>query len=86
MGGEVLELLNDRAARLEREAREQGIEEGREIGIQQGIEKGIEKGIEQGIEQGKAQGIDELATELHKRGIDQELIDEAVAAIGKAKG
>ena len=36
MGGEVLELIWDRAERLEREAREQGLRDGREQGIEQG--------------------------------------------------
>ena len=41
MGGEVLELMRERAERLEREAELRG------------IELGVERGIEQGIEQGK---------------------------------
>ena len=97
MGGEVLELLHDRAERLEREgvARgieigiQQGIEQGIEQGIQQGIEQGIEQGIQQGIEQGieqgraegRAQGFDELADALKERGFDAAAIDEVIASL-----
>ncbi|MDO4798263.1 MAG: hypothetical protein Q4A01_09645 [Coriobacteriales bacterium] len=35
MGGEVLELINERAARLEREAREQGLK----LGLEQGADQ-----------------------------------------------
>jgi peptidoglycan glycosyltransferase len=43
MGGEVLELMRERAERLEREAKQQGFEQGLEQGIEQGIERGIEQ-------------------------------------------
>ena len=51
MGGEVLELMRDRAARLEREAREQGIE--------QGIKRGIEQGIGTLLDELRARGVAE---------------------------
>ena len=51
MGGEVLELINDRAERLEREAEARGIE--------MGIEQGIEQGIDSLANQLKKQGVDE---------------------------
>lgn len=73
MGGEVLELWRERAARLEQEARE--------LGIELGIERGIEQGVEQGIEQGIEQGVDDLARRLRERGVDDALIDEAIASM-----
>lgn len=81
MGGEVLELLNDRAERLEREAEARGIERGIQQGIERGIEQGIQQGIQQGIDQGKKQGIDSLVAELMERGVDEGLIREAVFAL-----
>lgn len=73
MGGEVLELLHDRAERLERE----GIARGIEIGLAQGLEQGLEQGREQGLEQ----GYSELAHALKERGIDATTIDEVVATL-----
>lgn len=61
MGGEVLELLNDRAQRLEREAEN----------------RGLERGIEQGIEQGAT----DLADLLKGLGVDEEVIDKAMATL-----
>jgi hypothetical protein len=81
MGGEVLELLNERAERLEREAEARGIERGIQQGIERGIEQGIQQGIQQGIDQGKKQGIDSLVAELMERGVDERLIHEAVFAL-----
>lgn len=78
MGGEVLELLNDRAARLEREAEERGIERG----IEQGIEQGKELGIKQGVEQ----GIGDLVAQLKARGVDERVIADSVAALRAARG
>lgn len=52
MGGVVLELMRERAARLEREAEERG--------VKQGIEQGIKQGIEQGIEQGRLEVLADL--------------------------
>lgn len=73
MGGEVLELLNDRAARMEREAREQG--------FQRGVEQGIEQGIEQGEAQGSERAVRELSAQLSALGVERSLIDRAVAAM-----
>ena len=64
MGGEVLELLNERAERLEREAHAEG------------IKQGIEQGIEQDIEQGEV----DLIAQLKERGVDESLVAEALAA------
>ena len=71
MGGEVLELMRERAERLEREAEERGRE--------QGVEQGLAEGREQGLEQ----GIDALASQLRARGIDENVIEEAMAAARK---
>lgn len=65
MGGEVLELMRERAARLEREAET----------------RGIELGIEQGIEQGQERGIKTLSEELRAQGVDGALIEAAIATI-----
>ena len=64
MGVEILELLNERAERLEREARSEG------------IKAGIKQGIEQGIEQGEV----DLMTQLKERGVDESVVAEALAA------
>ncbi|MBR3315515.1 MAG: hypothetical protein IKG18_15410 [Atopobiaceae bacterium] len=61
MGGQVLELLNDRAERLEREAREEGRKEGRK--------------------EGREEGVQSLATQLKERGIDEQIIAEAIASL-----
>ena len=72
MGGEVLELMRDRAERLEREAEARGIE--------LGIEQGIEQGIAQGIAQGRSQAIEELVALLRERGVDEAIISEFAAS------
>ena len=63
MGGEVWELMHERAERLEREAREQG----------------VAQGLEQGLEQGREQGIEQLAQMLQERGIDKDLVEQVAA-------
>ena len=77
MGGEVLELLNDRAERLEREAESRGLEQG----IKRGIEQGIEQGMEQGIAQGVERGASDLAELLKDLGVGKEVIDEAMQTL-----
>ena len=67
MGGEILELMRERATRLEEEALELGIEQGKQLGIEQGIEQGIER----------------LANELRQRGVDEETIQSAIASLSK---
>jgi predicted transposase YdaD len=61
-----------------KQGKEQGIEQGRKQGIEQGKEQGIEQGKEQGIEQGIEQGRKEkeieMAINLLKSGVDQEII------------
>ena len=83
MGGEVLELMRERAERLEREAEERGIEQGREIGIEQGIEQGIERGIEQGKVEVLAELVREGSLSVEsaaaKLGVDVERFNELVA-------
>ena len=64
MGGEVLELMGERAVRLEREAKQKGIKEG--------IERGIEQGIEQGIER--------MAAQLEGQGMSKDAIARIVEA------
>lgn len=57
MGGEVLELLNDRAERMAREAEERGLADGMK------------------------QGASNLAELLRARGVEEDLIEEAMAAL-----
>lgn len=71
MGGEVLELLNDRAKRMEREAHEKGLAEGRA--------EGREEGRAEGRIEGHEQAVDELSRKLSALGVDQETIEKAVA-------
>jgi hypothetical protein len=73
MGGEVLELLNDRAERLEREAESRGLE--------RGLKRGLERGLEQGLERGLEQGASDLADLLKELGVGEEVIDEAMSAL-----
>ena len=77
MGGEVLELLNDRAKRLEHEAEDRGLA----LGLQQGMEQGLQQGMEQGIEQGMEQGASDLANLLKGLGIEEEILDQAIEAL-----
>ena len=65
MGGEVLELLHERAERLEREA----------------LDRGLEQGLEQGLEEGLEGGLSGLAARLKERGIDAAAIDEEMAKV-----
>ena len=51
MGGEVLELLHERAERLEREAWDRG--------LRRGTEQGLEQGLESIMAQLRAHGVDE---------------------------
>lgn len=76
MGGEVLELLHERAARLEREA----LEEGRKLGRKQGLEQGLERGLERGLKQGAEQAIETMSAELISMGVDEECVARVVAA------
>jgi flagellar biosynthesis/type III secretory pathway protein FliH len=69
MGGEVLELLNDRAERLEREAESRG------------LERGLAQGLAQGLEQGLEQGASDLADLLKELGVGEEVIDKAMSAL-----
>ena len=65
MGGEVLELLNDRAERMAREAEERGLADG--------MERGMER------------GASDLAELLRARGVEEDLIEEAMAALRERK-
>lgn len=77
MGGEVLELLNDRAERLEREAESRGLAWGMQRGMEEGLEKGLEKGLEEGLEK----GANDLAELLKELGVSEELVDKAMEAL-----
>ena len=69
MGGEVLELLNDRAERMAREAEERGLADG--------MKRGMERGMEQ--------GASDLAELLRARGVEEDLIEEAMATLRERK-
>ena len=73
MGGEVLELLNDRAERLEREAESRG------------LERGMKQGMKQGMKDGLEQGASELADLLKELGVGEEVLDEAMSALRKKR-
>ena len=64
------------------EAKEEGIEEGLQKGIEQGLQKGLEQGREEGLEEGLQKGkLDnqkEIIFNMHKMGIEIELIAKAV--------
>ena len=60
MGGEVLELLNDRAQRLEREAEQRGIEQGIEQGVTSLSEKLERLGVDASLIQ---EAVAELRSE-----------------------
>lgn len=71
MGGEVLELMDERAERMEREARERGLEEGRE------------EGRAEGRAEGREEALGEFSKRLLELGVSEEVIAEAVS---KTKG
>ena len=84
MGGEVLELLNERAARLEQEALQKGRREGRLEGQREGRlegqREGRREGQEQGLKLGREQAVEAMSAELRSMGLDEESIAKAVAA------
>ena len=79
MGGEILELWHDRAERIEREAREEGLAQGRELGLEQGLEQGRELGLEQGLEQGRELGLEEGIEQGLARGLEKGRAEAAAA-------
>ena len=67
MGGEVLELMDDKIER----SRKEGIQEGIALGRQEGVALGRQEGFE------RAESI--LAEQMATLGIDQALIDRMMA-------
>ena len=67
MGGEVLELMDDKIER----SRKEGIQEGIALGRQEGVALGRQEGFE------RAESI--LAEQMAALGIDQALIDRMMA-------
>ncbi len=63
MGGEVLELLNDRAERMKRE----------------GVEQGRVEGRVEGRKEGREQRSQEIAARMAELGYSQQAIDEVLA-------
>ena len=49
------------------------------------LEQGLEQGREQGIEQGLEQGREQIVAKLRERGIDESVLEDALAA-GEAEG
>ena len=77
MGGEILELMDDKIERLNNEKKRS-----REEGIQEGIQRGIQKGINQErAESAKkmAQMEKNIADRMAACGIDQATIDQVLA-------
>ena len=95
MGGEILELMSDRIAAAEEEARKRGREEGRKEGREEGREEGRKEGRKEGREEGREEGRKEgrkegreegreeerekLAHKLRELGVDEALIEEALS-------
>lgn len=87
---EAIEMLftiedEERAMRVhwetvEREAREKGYADGQEKGFSDGRNKGYADGQVKGM----AKGMDALTAELRARGIDESLLESAVAAVRAA--
>lgn len=65
MGREVLELLNDRAERLEREAEN----------------RGLARGMKQGMRQGMRKGAADLAELLMELGVSEDLVGKAMETL-----
>lgn len=70
MGGEVLELMDERAERMRREGIEQGIERGREQGREQTLREMSERlaalGVDAAVIAEAARGLDDDSDGLEK--------------------
>lgn len=94
MGGEILELMSDRIAAAEKDARErgreeghaeglkagraEGLKEGRAEGLKTGRAEGHEEGLEEGREEGREEGQSDMAKRLRALGVAEELIAQAL--------
>ena len=65
----------DALERIEREAAEKAAAQGRERGLQEGREKGLQEGREKGLQE----GMDMLADRLRELGVEESLIESALA-------
>ena len=75
MGGEVLELMDDKIER----SRKEGIQEGIALGRQEGFELGRQEGVTLGRQEGFERAESILAEQMAALGIDQALIDRMMA-------
>ncbi len=75
MGGEVLELMDDKIER----SRKEGIQEGIALGRQEGFELGRQEGVTLGRQEGFERAESILAEQMATLGIDQALIDRMMA-------
>ena len=75
MGGEVLELMDDKIER----SRKEGIQEGIALGRQEGFELGRQEGYELGRQEGFERAESILAEQMAALGIDRALIDRMMA-------
>ncbi|MDY5274462.1 MAG: Yae1 family protein [Atopobiaceae bacterium] len=75
MGGEVLELMDDKIER----SRKEGIQEGIALGRQEGFELGRQEGYELGRQEGFERAESILAEQMAALGIDRAVIDRVMA-------
>ena len=75
MGGEVLELMDDKIER----SRKEGIQEGIALGRQEGVALGRQEGVELGRQEGFERAESILAEQMAALGIDQAVIDRMMA-------
>ncbi len=75
MGGEVLELMDDKIER----SRKEGIQEGIALGRQEGIELSRQEGVALGRQEGFERAESILAEQMATLGIDRALIDRMMA-------
>ena len=83
MGGEVLELMDDKIERSRKEGIQEGIALGRQEGIELGRQEGFELGRQEGVTLGRQEGFERaesiLAEQMAALGIDRALIDRMMA-------
>ena len=75
MGGEVLELMDDKIER----SRKEGIQEGIALGRQEGVALGRQEGVALGRQEGFERAESILAEQMAALGIDQAVIDRMMA-------
>ena len=83
MGGEVLELMDDKIERSRKEGIQEGIALGRQEGVALGRQEGVALGRQEGVALGRQEGFERaesiLAEQMAALGIDQAVIDRMMA-------